>query len=230
MVTNAQTPIAELVEPPGMVADVREQVSDLLRRFTAQEEVLTAIVVDEGRPVGLIRRPAMEHNASAGMLVGQLALEPLPSLARDTMALGDVMGLPTPADLDRLPVVNASGMLVGEIARTRLHATGGMEGNRAEIVTEKMGAEAQMTISVGEKVIGSDGHEIGTVKDVVMEMTTGRVGQIVIEEGALFKKERRIPVDLVDPTRDDGVHLKVDKADIDRLATLNDERERAAQQ
>ncbi len=226
MVTNAQTPIAELVEPPAMVADAREQASDLLRRFAAQQEFLTAIVVDEGRPVGLIRRPVLEREANAGRLVGQLSLEPLPPLVRDTMALGDVMGMSTPADLDRLPVVNAAGMLVGEISPTRLHATGGMVGNQAEIVTEKMGAEATVTVSVGEKVIGSDGHEIGTVKDVVMEMTTGRVGYLVIEEGLLFKKERRIPVDLVDPTHRDGdVHLKVDKADIDRLATLDDERE-----
>lgn len=224
MVTRANTPIAELVEPPGMVVDINEPATDLVRRFDAGAESMTAIVTDAGRPVGVIRRAAAESAAGAGTLVGQLPMEPLPALVRDTMTLGDVIAMDTPADLDRLPVVNVDGMLVGEVIRTNLAAAGGMTDNRAEVVTSAQGEAMPFTVVVGQKVIGSDGHSIGTVKDVVQEMVSGRVAHFVIEEGLLFKKERKIPVDLIDPTRGgDDIHLKVDKDDIARLGTLDDE-------
>ncbi|MCA1670385.1 MAG: PRC-barrel domain-containing protein, partial [Thermomicrobia bacterium] len=77
-------------------------------------------------------------------------------------------------------------------------------------------------IEAGQTVVGSDGGHIGTVKDVVIEVNTGRVGHIVVEEGAIFKKERKVPVDLINPmATDDRVHLKVDKADVDRLGDLH---------
>ncbi len=77
---------------------------------------------------------------------------------------------------------------------------------------------------MGDKVIGSDGHEIGTVKDIVSEVASGHIGQILIEEGALFKKDRTIPVDLIDPTFTDGrVHLKVNREDVDRLTPLGEQ-------
>jgi uncharacterized protein YrrD len=79
-----------------------------------------------------------------------------------------------------------------------------------------------MTIKAGQDVVGSDGGHIGTVKDVVVEVHTGRVGHIVVQEGKLFKKDRRVPVDLIDPeTTTDSVHLKVDKRDIDRLGDMS---------
>ncbi|MCA1668875.1 MAG: PRC-barrel domain-containing protein [Thermomicrobia bacterium] len=79
-----------------------------------------------------------------------------------------------------------------------------------------------MTVTAGQSVVGSDGGRIGIVKDVVVEVNTGRVGHIVVQEGAIFKKDRKVPVDLIDPTTDDdNVHLKVDKADVDRLGDVS---------
>ena len=55
-----------------------------------------------------------------------------------------------------------------------------------------------------------------------VEVNTGRVGHIVVEEGKIFKKDRKVPVDLIDPTAaDNDVHLKVDKADVDRLGDVS---------
>jgi len=89
-------------------------------------------------------------------------------------------------------------------------------------VAERLGNEVPMTIKAGQDVVGSDGGHIGTVKDVVVEVHTGRVGHIVVQEGKLFKKDRRVPVDLIDPeTTTDSVHLKVDKRDIDRLGDMS---------
>jgi len=220
MVAENQRPITELVEPPLMAVDMRVPSLVVVRRLE-QEGNHTAIITDEGKPIGLIRLAAARAEANEEKLVGQLTVEPLPMVLQDTTTVDEAIRMNT-ADVDRVPVVNADGMLVGELPRTKIAATGLTEGAEVPIVAERLGAEMPMTVKAGQEVVGSDGGHIGTVKDVVVEVNTGRVGHIVLEEGRIFKKERRVPVDLIDPMADDdSVHLKVDKEDVDRLGDMN---------
>jgi sporulation protein YlmC with PRC-barrel domain len=216
MVTESHRSITELVEPPSMAVDMRVPSLVVVRRLE-QEGNHTAIITDEGRPVGLIRLAAARDEASEDKLVGQLTVEPLPMVLPDTATVDDAIRMNT-MDIDRLPIVNAEGVLIGELPRTKIASTGLHSGDEVPIVAERLGAEMPMTVTAGQAVVGSNGGHIGTVKDVVVEVNTGRVGHIVVEEGKIFKKDRKVPVDLIDPTADDDdVHLKVDKADVDRL-------------
>jgi sporulation protein YlmC with PRC-barrel domain len=220
MVTESHRSITELVEPPSMAVDMRVPSLVVVRRLE-QEGNHTAIITDEGRPVGLIRLAAARNEASEDKLVGQLTVEPLPMVLPDTATVDDAIRMNT-MDIDRLPVVNADGILIGELPRTKIAATGMHSGDEVPIVAERLGTEMPMTVTAGQSVVGSNGGHIGTVKDVVVEVNTGRVGHIVVEEGKIFKKDRKVPVDLIDPTADDDdVHLKVDKADVDRLGDVN---------
>ena len=220
MVTESRRSITELIEPPLMAVDMRVPSLVVVRRLE-QEGNHTAIITDEGRPVGLIRLATARDEASDDKLVGQLTVEPLQFVLPDTATVDDAIRMNT-ANVDRLPVVNAEGVLIGELPRTKLASTGLNSGAEVPIVAESLGTEMPMTVREGQSVVGSDGHHIGTVKDVVVEVNTGRVGHIVVEEGKIFKKDRKVPVDLIAPIADDDdVHLKVDKADVDRLADMN---------
>lgn len=220
MVTESHRSITELIEPPLMAVDMRVPSMVVLRRLE-QEGNHTAIITDEGKPIGLIRLAAAREEAAEDKLVGQLTVEPLPMVLPDTASVDDAIRMNT-ADVDRVPVVNADGVLVGELPRTKIAATGLHQGDEVPIVAERLGTEMPMTVKVGQSVVGSDGGRIGTVKDVVVEVNTGRVGHIVVQEGTIFKKDRKVPVDLIDPTADDeNVHLKVDKADVDRLGDVS---------
>ncbi len=220
MVTESHRSITELIEPPLMAVDMHVPSMVVLRRLE-QEGNHMAIITDEGKPIGLITLAAARAEAAEDKLVGQLTVEPLPMVLPDSATVDDAIRMNT-ANLDRLPVVNADGMLIGELPRTKIAATGLHRGDEVPIVAERLGAEMPMTIKAGQTVVGADGGHIGTVKDVVVEVNTGRVGHIVVEEGILFKKERKVPVDLIDPMSDDDhVHLKVDKADVDRLGDLH---------
>lgn len=220
MVTESHRPITELIEPPLMAVDMRVPSLVVVRRLE-QEGNHTAIITDEGRPVGLIRLSAAREEASEEKLVGQLTVEPLPMVLPDTATVNDAIRMNT-SDIDRVPVVNADGLLIGELPRTKIAATGMHAGDEVPIVAERLGTEMPMTVTAGQTVVGSDDKHIGMVKDVVVEVNTGRVGHIVVEEGKIFKKDRKVPVDLIDPTADDGnVHLKVDKADVDRLGDIH---------
>ena len=220
MVTESHRSITELIEPPLMAVDMRVPSMVVLRRLE-QEGNHTAIITDEGKPIGLIRLAAAREEAAEDKLVGQLTVEPLPMVLPDTASVDDAIRMNT-ADVDRVPVVNADGVLVGERPRTKIAATGLHQGDEVPIVAERLGTEMPMTVKAGQSVVGSDGGRIGTVKDVVVEVNTGRVGHIVVQEGTIFKKDRKVPVDLIDPTADDeNVHLKVDKADVDRLGDVS---------
>lgn len=220
MVTESHRSITELIEPPLMAVDMRVPSMVVLRRLE-QEGNHTAIITDQGKPVGLITLAAAREEAAEDKLVGQLTVEPLLAVLPDTATVDDAIRMNT-ANVDRLPVVNADGVLIGELPRTKIAATGLSHGDEVPIVAERLGTEMPMTVKAGQTVVGSDGGHIGTVKDVVVEVNTGRVGHIVVQEGAIFKKDRKVPVDLIDPMADDDhVHLKVDKADVDRLADLN---------
>lgn len=216
MVTESHRSITELIEPPLMAVDMRTPSMAVVRRLELEGNH-TAIITDEGRPVGIIRLATARDEASEDKLVGQLTVEPLPMMLPDTATVDDAIRMNT-ANIDRLPVINADGVLVGELPRTKLAATGMHQGDEVPIVAETLGNEVPMTVKAGQEVVGSDGGHIGMVKDVVVEVNTGRVGHIVLEEGRIFKKERKVPVDLIDPrAEDDSVHLKVDKSDVDRL-------------
>jgi sporulation protein YlmC with PRC-barrel domain len=220
MVTESHRSITELIEPPLMAVDMRVPSMVVLRRLE-QEGNHTAIITDEGKPIGLIRLASAREEAAEDKLVGQLTVEPLPMVLPDTASVDDAIRMNT-ANVDRVPVVNADGMLVGELPRTKIAATGLHQGDEVPIVAERLGTEMPMTVKAGQSVVGSDGGRIGTVKDVVVEVNTGRVGHIVVQEGAIFKKDRKVPVDLIDPmTDDENVHLKVDKADVDRLGDVS---------
>jgi len=220
MVTESHRPITELIEPPLMAVDMRVPSMVVLRRLE-QEGNHMAIITDEGKPIGMISLAAAREEASEEKLVGQLAVEPLPMVLPDSATVDDAIRMNT-ANMDRVPVVNADGILIGELPRTKIAATGLHRGDEVPVVAEREGTEMPITVKVGQTVVGADGGHIGTVKDVVVEVNTGRVGHILVEEGMLFKKERKIPVDLIDPmAEDDHVHLKVDKADIDRLGDMH---------
>lgn len=220
MVTESHRSITELIEPPLMAVDMRVPSMVVLRRLE-QEGNHTAIITDEGKPIGLINLAAAREEASEDKLVGQLTVEPLPMVLPDTATVDDAIRMNT-ANVDRVPVVNADGVLVGELPRTKIAASGLSQGDEVPIVAERLGTEMPMTVTAGQSVVGSDGGHIGTVKDVVVEVNTGRVGHIVVEEGKIFKKDRKVPVDLIDPVPgDNNVHLKVDKADVDRLGDVS---------
>ncbi len=223
MVTQSSRPITDLIEPPLMAVDMNAPAHVTIRRLE-EEGNHTAIVTDGGKPVGLIRLSTARNEVTEDKTVGQLTIEPLVAVLLDTATIDDAIRMNT-ADMDRLPVVNADGMLIGELPRTKIAAIGLHAGDEVAVVAQTLGTDVPMTVKQGQEVVGSDGGHIGMVKDVVVEVNTGRVGHIVVQEGRIFKKDVKVPVDLIDPREmDESVHLKVDKQDIDRLGDMNPDR------
>jgi sporulation protein YlmC with PRC-barrel domain len=66
----------------------------------------------------------------------------------------------------------------------------------------------------GATVLGSDGEEVGRVGRIVVDPRTKEVTHLVIENGALFKEEKVVPMDLVGPATSEVVTLWEEASDL----------------
>ena len=69
----------------------------------------------------------------------------------------------------------------------------------------------------GAEVFNTAGERIGTVSRVVIDAKTSDVTDLVVERGALFKEEKVIPVQLLDPATEDRIILRETNQSVDDL-------------
>jgi len=75
----------------------------------------------------------------------------------------------------------------------------------------------EMAVHVGAHVEAADGR-IGTVDEFIIDRKSSAVTHIVLRHGHLWgKREILVPVHDIDHIKDDTVHLKLSKADIEEL-------------
>ena len=76
-----------------------------------------------------------------------------------------------------------------------------------------------MKIEMRAHVITRDGHEVGEVHRVVVDIENQAVVAIVVLKGRLLSRDILVPIDFVDRTDYDGatVRLRLDKDELDQL-------------
>jgi uncharacterized protein YrrD len=72
--------------------------------------------------------------------------------------------------------------------------------------------ETDVMISEGTDVYAADGAKVGKVDEVVMS-DSGQVRGFLVKSGLIFKKDVRIPIDLVDNAGEDRITLNVSGAE-----------------
>ena len=80
-----------------------------------------------------------------------------------------------------------------------------------------------MQITANARVIGSDGHDLGHVRRVVIDPTNNEVLDIVVRQGTLVTQDRVVP--LADVAGSDGehVHLRIDAKAVESLEPFEEE-------
>lgn len=76
-----------------------------------------------------------------------------------------------------------------------------------------------MEFKQGSEVVSSDGERVGTVKWVVLDPISKKVGYLVVEKGLLFTQDKIIPVDFVESVEENRILLHETR---DALGKLND--------
>ena len=83
-------------------------------------------------------------------------------------------------------------------------------------------------IREGMEVKTVDGHKVGTIDKLDIDIETDRITGFVVKEGFLFTRDTRIPVGDVKELRDDEVILKLTKYQIEQLEREQREREKSS--
>ncbi|HEX5504720.1 MAG TPA: CBS domain-containing protein [Thermomicrobiales bacterium] len=219
LVRDAMAPLSEMIQSGQTLVAARQ-------RMQGDTRVKSLIVVEGDRPVGMLRYGDVSGaEVRQGTTVADVMVTDVPT-ARGDQTLEELSGLMTQYDVDRLPVVDANGALIGELPRVALtqaqttstEATGWAE---ASTVGHPREQEPVYDLKKDMAVVGVQGSKVGKVREVTADALTGSLTHVVVHTGLLFGKDKSIPVDLIDHVAGDEIYLKVDKSDVDMLPDIH---------
>lgn len=227
--------ISEMMQPEVNVVAVSDPVR-MARRRMESEALRSLLVVDGDRPVGVIQWVDLLRDerteARDDAPVGDLMVREFPILTTSMTVpearqqLGDV-------NVDILPVVDESGMLVGQVRRQMI-AQHTETVDDAHGSQEPMGAAATDTggvrgldanapmLTSGMTVDGDDGKKLGEVDQILVD-PNGHVTGFTVTHGLISKKHKRVPFDIVDRIEGDTVYTRIGGTEFKMLADIEDE-------
>lgn len=204
-----------------------ETVTVAKRRMESQTS-RSLIVVDADRPVGIIQWRGLTRHEGSELIRDVMQLE-FPIL-RSSMSVDDVRAYlgSIDVDLDHLPVVDDSGILLGEVPRGVL-----MNGETTtSVATEAVLSppERGMTedglspfrLEQGMKIIGANGKNIGSIDEI--ELTSdGQIAHFTVKYGLLGRNSKRLPADVISQVEGDEVHVRLDQTEFKMLADVGED-------
>jgi CBS domain-containing protein len=204
-----------------------ETVTVAKRRMESQTS-RSLIVVDDNRPVGVIQWRGLARHEGNEMVRDVMQTE-FPIL-RAGMSVEDVRSYLSgvDVDLDHLPVVDESGMLLGEVPRgmitkgetaTNVATESVVAGPAAETTRA---AELQIRLEQGMKVVGASGKNLGTV-DLVDLSAEGHIAHFTVKHGFLGRNSKRLPADVINRVEGNEVHVHLDSPEFKMLADVGEE-------
>jgi CBS domain-containing protein len=204
-----------------------ETVTVAKRRMESQTSRLL-IVVDGNRPVGVVQwRGISRHEGSE--LIRDVMQTEFPIL-RSGMSVDDVREYLSgvDVDLDHLPVVDESGMLLGEVPRGVI--TKGETATDAATEAIVSGPDAdprrdsqpQVRLEQGMKVIGANGKNLGSIDQVDLS-SEGQIAHFSVKYGMLGRNSKRLPADVIGRVEDNEVHVNIDQPEFKMLADIGED-------
>lgn len=222
---SGQVLVRDQMAPPSETISSGSTAMAAKQRMQADMRVKSLIVVEGDRPIGMLRYNDVNQEGALQSSIEELMVRDIPTV-RAEQPLEELTGLMTQYDVDRLPVIDDSGALVGELPRASLtlgetHGTESMTTEPRLSDTQSLQATPTFDIRKDMAVVGTGGSKIGKVKEVLSDQLSGSLTHLVVHTGLLFGKDKSIPADLIDSVEGDEVCLKVDKSEVDMLPDLN---------
>jgi CBS domain-containing protein len=217
--------VRDVMRPLTEFIDENQSIAMARQRMQGVEAIRSLLVTDaSGQLVGAVRYTDISQAESAGTTVGDIAISDVP-VARASQPLEELIGVMTTHNLDRLPVVDEQGVVIGELPRAVLSSTEHTAESGAGIrslvsATEEAGlARPEIAVERDKAVLGPGREKNGTLKEVLVDSLNNRLTHILVHTGWLFGKDHAVPADLIEGVQDGNVQLKVGK---DEVAVLPD--------
>jgi CBS domain-containing protein len=224
-VTSAS--IGDMLMPSLETISPDETVTVAKRRMESQTS-RSLIVVDGDRPVGIVQWRGLSRYEGSDLIRDVMQTE-FPVL-RSAMSIDEVRSYLSgvDVDLDHLPVVDESGILLGEVPRGMI--TKSETATNAATDAVVAGAEAdpsrhtqpQIHLEEGMKVVGAGGKNLGSI-DTVELSSEGYISHFTVKYGLLGRNSKRLPADVIARVEGSEVHLNIDQPEFKMLADVGDE-------
>jgi CBS domain-containing protein len=213
--------ISQLMQTPDNVVAADGSVRATLPQFKL-ETARSLIAVAGHRPIGALTRNRVDGLA-------ELDLDrPVHEFVIDVPLLEEGMTLDsarmqagaTNFEVDRLPVIDADGLLVGVVDRgVLIHEADTFSTEQGALEVTRAGVDvATVEITKGMTVRGSDDEKLGEIDQVLVEQ--GRIAALIVKHGMLGRHHKRISSDHVVRASDDDVYLDFGKQEFKFLADM----------
>jgi len=219
MIRDLVNPVAETISPDETVMTAR-------RRMESQA-IRSLLVVENDRPIGLVSWRGLGQQ-DGGVPIRQVMQSGLPALT-DDMSINDAASVlaGSDVDFDQLPVVNESGVLIGEVPRSAIMKRG-VEADAATRPLRSMSEPDEAVsapaihIEQGMNVIGPDNDKLGSV-DHIEVSPDGAISAFSVKYGLLGRHSKRLPVDVIAGTREDDLLVTIGQTEFKMLADVGEE-------
>jgi hypothetical protein len=216
---NTRHVVADFLYPVSGTVHANEPLHRIRQRARAGG-FASIIVVDQNRPVGLIRWSEIDRVTTIPetSLARDIMLADGPALTRRTPVLEAQVNLDL-TGMDRLPVVDNDGMLIGVFATTTVKETAQMEHDNTDqamhdSLEDGMGRQA-FTVYPGMEVYASDGDRVGLVDRLFLE--SGTVVGFLVAYSEDDPRHKYLGVDVVEELFNETVILSIAAAAFKRL-------------
>lgn len=214
------TPSLETIAPDDTVTVAKRRMESQTSR--------SLIVVDGNRPVGIVQWRGLSGH-EGGELIRDVMQTEFP-LLRSGMSVDEVRSYLTgvDVDLDHLPVVDESGILLGEVPRGMI--TKGETATTAATEAVVAGPESdperatqpQVHLQEGMKVVAAGGKNLGSVDRVDLS-SEGHISHFSVKYGMLGRNSKRLPADVISHVDGNEVHLNIGQPEFKMLADVGDD-------
>ena len=204
-----------------------ETVTVAKRRMESQTS-RSLIVVDGNRPVGVVQWRGLARR-DGNELVRDVMQTEFPVL-RSGMSVDEVRSYLSglDVDIDHLPVVDDSGMLLGEVPRGMITKSETATSAATEAVVAgpesdpSRQSQPHINLEKGMKVIGAAGKNLGSVDEIDLN-AEGHISHFTVKYGMLGRNSKRLPADVIHHVEGNEVHLSLDQPEFKMLADVGDD-------
>jgi hypothetical protein len=213
--------ISQLMQTPDNVVAADASVRGTLPQFKL-ETARSLIAVAGHRPIGALTRNQVDGLAEADLD------RPVHEFVIDVPVIEEGMTLDsararaeaTYFELDRLPVIDADGILVGVVDRGALiHEADTFSTEQGALEVTRSGVDsAVVELTKGMTVRGTDDEKLGEIDQVLVEQ--GQIAALIVKHGLLGRHHKRISSDHVVRASDADVYLDFGKQEFKFLADM----------
>lgn len=190
------------------------------RRMMDTNELRSLLVVDNDHPVGLVQWQTLLHADDLDRPVSEFMTTDFPTI-RQGESIDEVnQRLHQDINIDQVPVVAETGVMVGAVDRRYLGVSSEPTGGSTEEENEPPAGGTP--VREGMTVKDSSGSKLGELAEARFK-SDGGVEFFVVQHGLIFKNQKRLPGDLIQEIEGDDVLLAIDSQEFGMMSDMGEE-------